>query len=146
MKSFKFSLDKVLGYREQVLELEKNSLNLELAKENEILSLIERTKADIERQSEQLSQKMGQGISAMEVMQYSLKIEGLKHKLKQHKAELIEQQRAVQKQRGVVIKANQDHTLLEKLKDKKRSQYDYEVLKQENGVIEELIITAVNRS
>ncbi len=145
MKTFKFPLDKVLGYREQVLELEKNSLGFEIAKENEILAFIERAKGDIDRQSALLSERMGQGTTAMEVMQISQSIEGLKQKLKTYKSQLIEQQKVVQKQRGVVIKANQDHTLLEKLKEKKRAQYDHEVIKQENGIIEEFIVGAVNR-
>ncbi len=146
MKAFKFSLDKVLGYREQVLESEKNALSFELAKETELIQLIEKTKGDIDEQSTLLKQRMEQGTTAIEIMQFSSQVEALKHKLKQQKSDLVKQQQMVQKQRTVVIKANQDHTLLQKLKEKKRAEYDGMMLKHESGILEEHITNAANRA
>ncbi len=145
LKSFNFTLDKVLGYREQVLDLEKNSLAIEVAKENTLLSAIEKTQRNIDEQSEHLKKLMSEGTSIINVRQHSNQIDGLKKTLKQQKFQLVEQQKLVEKQRGIVVKANQDFTILEKLKDRKYSEHLYESLKEENSRIEEIVITNLSR-
>ncbi len=145
MKNFNFSLDKVLSYREQVLDLEKNNLSIEIAKENNILSAIENTKNNILHQSEKLKILMAEGTTIINVRQLSNQIESLKRTLTQQKLQLAEQQNVVEKQRTVVVKANQDFTLLEKLKEKKHSEYLYESLKEENSRIEEIVVTNLAR-
>ncbi len=111
MKNFNFSLDKVLGYREQILELEKNNLALEIVKENNLTAAIEKTQKDIDEQADILKQRMDAGTTTMVIRQISNQIESLKNNLKIQKYHLQEQQKAVQKQRNVVVKANQDHSL-----------------------------------
>ncbi len=146
MKSFNFSLDKVLGYREQMLELEKNTLGVELSKENEIITAIERIQANLEEQDNLLKALMDDGTTIIKIRQVSNQIESLKYSLINQKQLLEKQQEAVQKQREIVVKANQDHTLLDKLKTKRKVQYDKECLKQENSTVEELIVNGLSRT
>ncbi len=144
VKNFNFSLDKVLGYRKQLLHLEKNTLALEIAKENALYELIEKTQRDINDQANHLKERMTGGTTTIVIRQLSGQIESLKHSLKEHKKQLKIQHDVVEKQREVVVKANQDHTLLEKLKDKRYSEYQYETTKEERSRIEELVVTDIN--
>ncbi len=146
LKKFNFSLERILDYRKQVLELEKNNLQFEIKKENDLRAEIEKHLHSIETQHKLLSQKMAQGTNMQEISKHKFQIEALRKELEQCKYRLKLQIVAVEKQRQVVVEANRATSILEKLREKKLTIHNYEMSKLEEATIQEFINGRANIS
>lgn len=139
MKQFNFSLEKILVYREQILELEKNNLSIELLKEIEIEQKIAKIDRSIDKQTSEIQRKLQAGTNILDIQKNKFQIEALNTERKQKEKELLVQLDIVEKQRGVVVHANQNFTVLDKFKEQKREEYEYEAAKEQADIIEEVI-------
>lgn len=139
MKKFNFPLQKVLDYRKQLLEVERNKLKLINAK---ILD-IEQKRMELNREYEiknsQFEEEAKNGLPAME---YQTR-QGYLASLLEKDSELLYLLKTIKKQQEeqtkVVIKFNQNVLILERLKDKKIKEYDKYILKDAEKMIDEFV-------
>ncbi|HBT20170.1 MAG TPA: flagellar export protein FliJ [Peptococcaceae bacterium] len=144
MKKFKFSLEKVLAYRKQVEEQLKTEL---INKREEHRALVEELDHLRAKYSE-LKRGLGEGrIEAWRLAHWSERSLFLEE-LIDKQAEMVEQSfsrlRALQKK---YIEARRSSMVLEKLKEKKFAQYEYEVSREmQKGLDEFASSSYVRRS
>ena len=136
MKKFNFSLQKVLDYRKQLLEVERNKLKLINAK---ILD-IEQKRMELNREYEiknsQFEEDAKNGLQAME---YQTRQDYLTSLLEED-SKLLSLLKRIEKQQEeqtkVVIKSNQNVLILERLKGKKIEEYNKDILKDAEKMID----------
>lgn len=146
MKKFKFSLEKVLQLKEQILKNLKNDLSfLQLSlreKEVEIDDLWTKYyKTDNE-----YKEKSSKSIMPYEIAQYKdymSYITKLIKKKEEEKAVIIKK---IEAKKLEIINMNIDISTLEKLKDKKLIKYNYVVQKMEEILIEEFVSNSTSVS
>ena len=139
MKKFNFPLQKVLDYRKQLLEVERNKLKLINAK---ILD-IEQKRMELNREYEiknsQFEEDAKNGLQAME---YQTRLDYLTSLLEED-SKLLSLLKRIEKQQEeqtkVVIKSNQNVLILERLKGKKIEEYNKDILKDAEKMIDEFV-------
>lgn len=140
MKKFKFQLDTVLRYKNQVLDIR-------LAEHGSALAAVRRQEAVLEqaRQNriaceEEYRQKKAEGITIADSMKYETGIEVLERRVQREAGLLKELQKAEEEKRRLLVEARQETQSLEKLKDIKRGEYDAAVAKAEEKEIDDLVM------
>ncbi len=140
MKKFKFQLDTVLRYKNQVLDIR-------LAEHGSALAAVRRQEAVLEqaRQNriaceEEYRRKKAEGITIADSMKYETGIEVLERRVQREAGLLKELQKAEEEKRRLLVEARQETQSLEKLKDIKRGEYDAAVAKAEEKEIDDLVM------
>ncbi len=145
MKQFVFSLDKMRGYREQVLDKEKQTLSRLRAKEQEI----EEQKTKIEEYrielNEEFKKKQETGLMAAELATYGFMFDNTLKQITELQKALIRATEAVEIQRNVVVSASQGVSVLDKLEERQREEYMYKLNKEVENDISELVNTSIGR-
>ena len=145
MKKFQFSLSRMLNFREQLLEKEKNSLNQLLIQKNTLDQHILDIKEQLEQAATQLEQKTREGTVITELRLLTFTLENGKKQLKQlHKDQMLLNS-TVELQRKSVVQASQQVTKLEKLKEKQWEEYQYALAKAEEAFISEHVASTLVR-
>lgn len=139
MKKFNFPLQKVLDYRKQLLEVERNKLKLINAK---ILN-IEQRRTELNKEYEiknnQFEEDAKNGLQAMEYQTRQDYLANLLEKDSKLLSLLKKTKKQQKEQTKVVIKSNQSVLILERLKDKKIEEYNKDVLKDAEKMIDEFV-------
>lgn len=145
MKSFQFSLKRMQGFKEQVLDKEKNAL-LRLQKE---LNTIEQSIVDLQtfmvEKSRAFQKEELRGVSATDLMGHRFYLENCRNKLKLLEEERLEAEQAVERQRVVVVKASQEVTGLNKLEEKQLEAYKHLAAKENENQISEFLSMQITR-
>lgn len=140
MKKFVFTLQKILNFREQILEKEKNTLsqiNMDVkAAEKSILELTEL----LQKEEKEFKKKAVLGMESFEVSSYSFKHQSGVKKMEELLKQLERLKEKSQHQTLVVVEASKEVKKLEKLKEKQREQYLYEDQKAQAEQIGEQVI------
>lgn len=138
-KKFSFSLQRLLSYKEQVFGVEQGVL----AEMNARLTGLQQELADLElalRQgADEFNQQAAQGVSAMEIMQHKTYLGSLNESILQKKWEIKLQRQAIDRQTDKVREAKIEISTMEKLKEKKLEEYNYQENKAQELFIEEFI-------
>ena len=141
MKKFRFSLETVLDYKQQVLE----ALQTEHAA---ILARVRAQEAELERQEteyhtldSEFSRRKLEGITILDAMRYEQYLRASEREIQQATQKLEELRRQEEKKRAEVVAAKQDTSSLEKLREKKLDIYNKAVQKSEEAMIEEFVST-----
>ena len=141
MKKFFFSLDTVLRYKEQILDNLKGEHARILQKirmcEQEIEAL-ERERMDCARE---FGRKRERGMAINDIRTYENYLESLRLKIIQKKNQLERLLEEEEKKREQVVEAKKETSSIDKLKERKRFEYEKEVQKQEELSIEEFVTT-----
>lgn len=142
MKKFDFPLNTVLDYKGQVLDNLKGehaSLLREVAKQEEKVRNVETQYRDccMEYEEKRLS-----GMSIAMIRDYDNYIVRLQVLIRKEKDTLETVKQKEVRKRKEVIKAKQEKASIEKLKEKKQAQYDFEYRKSEEQFIEEFVSNA----
>lgn len=141
MKKFFFALDTVLSYKEQVLDGLKAEHARILAKVRECERAIEELEQlHCECTAKFREEKMN-GIKISEIHTYENYLEALGLKIRQKYEQLEKLQKREEAKRNEVVEAKKETSSIDKLKEKKRWEYDKEVQKQEEQFIEEFVAT-----
>lgn len=139
MKRFRFSLETVKVYKEQLLENLKTeysaALALVRAKEEEIARL----EGDKARFQQEWNEKAAAGLSIREHQQYQQYLDRLHRQIRLEKHKLEELVRKAEAKREEVVEMNKETTTLEKLKEKKKAEYDKAEAKEHDLFIEEFV-------
>lgn len=139
MKKFRFTLDRMKGYQEQILEEEKNTLGRLNHTRQQIELKIHSLEEDFRRISRELLREEEAGIQGAALRGYHLQLENIRQQLKQLAQELAQAQQAVDDQMDVVLRASQEVSKLDKLEERQLEEYKKGVAKEEELFIEELV-------
>jgi len=139
LKKFKFSLDKVLEYRNHLQRREKDILarlrteySLLLEEERQLLDLYEKAKRDYEMRS-------AAGLLVADAAIMLNHIDDIKKQIELQRVKIIEKEHEIEKQTKKVVAITQDKMTVEKLREKKFEIYTGEVVKSEEKFIEDFI-------
>lgn len=140
MKKFRFQLDTVLRYKNQMLDIR-------LAEHGTALAAVRRQEAVLEQAiqnrvdcEEEYRQKKAEGMTIADSMKYETGIEVLERRVQRERGLLKELQKVEEEKRRLLVEAKQETQSLEKLKDIKRGEYDAAVAKAEEKEIDDLVM------
>jgi flagellar FliJ protein len=134
MKRFRFRLQRILDIRDQI----RDELRQELGRRNQELTHQESVLRGLEDELHGLRIKQDGIITASELVltgAYALRVQQL---IEKQIAKVEEARLAVVEARERYIQANKDAKALEMLKDKKREEYQQELLKEEINQLDEV--------
>lgn len=136
MKKFKFSLDSVLSYKEQILDALKGEHAAILAQVREQEDVLEAVWQEYRECNEEYRQRKAEGITVMDAMFYQNGLRVLEADIQRETDRLEELRRQEEAKRQQVVDAKIDTSSLEKLKDKKLELYNKAVQKSEEALID----------
>ena len=134
MKRFTFRLQRILDIREQI----RDEARQELGRRNAILAQEQSILAGLEAELNRLTGASDGIVTAGELLltnAYALRVQKL---IEQQAVKVEEARQAVIQAQERYIQANKDARALEMLKEKKRAEYDQEVLKEEINQLDEV--------
>lgn len=145
MKKFRFSLDKVLEYKRQVLGLMKSELSRLQLKLRETEKKIEDINREFEENSKNLTAKMRNGMPSHTIAVYKDYLGRLNRRVISLAEEKKKIANAMAAKRKEIVKMNSDISGLERLRDKQLGEYHAEEIKEQELFIEEFVSHTANR-
>ena len=142
MKKFKFSLDSVLSYNQQVLESLQGEHAVILAQVREQEGVLERTWQDYRDCDAEYRQRKAEGITITDAMVYQNGLRVLERDIQRESDRLEELKKQEEAKRQEVVDAKIDTSSIEKLKEKKLDLYNKEAAKNEEVLIDEFVSSA----
>lgn len=139
MKKFQFSLSKVLDYKDQILEKEKNYLADLHAQKANVDQRIDAFQNEFEIVNQRFMKETAKGISVIQIKSFEYQLQSIRYQIKQLKSQQSALGCAVEKQIQVVVEASQEVTGLDKLEEKQRTQYNMEQAKGNEAQIAEFV-------
>ena len=139
MKKFKFTLGRMLDYKDQLLDEEKNKLALLRKKKQEIDDHIESLLRELDKISVTMRQEQERGITAFQLLSYESQRTNIRRQIEQLKKEQALAKLEVKRQVQVVVQATQEVSKLDKLQDKQLEEYRKMVMQAEELEIEEFV-------
>ena len=141
MKKFFFALDTVLNYKEQVLDGLKAEHARILAKVRECEQAIERLEEEHRVCTRELREHKMEGMTIREIHGYENYLEALNIKIRIKQEQLKKLMEQEEAKRNEVVEAKKETSSIDKLKEKKKAEYDKAVQKEEEKFIEEFVAT-----
>ena len=146
MKKFKFSLDSVLSYKQQVLESLQGEHAAILAQVREQEAVLERAWQDYRDCDGEYRQKKEQGITITDAMVYQNGLRVLERDIQRETDRLEELRKKEEKKRQEVVDAKIDTSSIEKLREHKLEDYHKAEQKAEEVLIDEFVSSARARA
>ena len=141
MKKFFFALDTVLNYKEQVLDGLKAEHARILARVRECEQAIERLEEEHRVCTRELREHKMEGMTIREIHGYENYLEALNIKIRIKQEQLKKLMEQEEAKRNEVVEAKKETSSIDKLKEKKKAEYDKAVQKEEEKFIEEFVAT-----
>lgn len=141
MKKFKFSLDTVLSYKQQVLEALQGEHALALAAVREQEALLEDLWQEYRDYNAEYRQRAEEGLVLTEALMYQNGLRAAEQEIQRQTQRLEELRAEEEKKREKVVEAKKDTSSIEKLKEKKLDAYHKAEAKSEEAFIEEFVST-----
>ena len=139
MKKFQFTLQKLMDFRQQELDRQKNTLSALQAELQRIYQEKEELIRRVEESSQDLEIICRQGAQVFEVSVRKRYIVSLQQEIHAHDASAAMKQQEINKQLGVVVEATKDVRTLEKLEEKQLEDYKAAANKENEQLIEEFV-------
>lgn len=139
MKRFRFGLDGVLGYRQQVLEGEQNEYAKALQRVREQQDRVDDAQARYQDLNQRFREEAAAGMTAADAMGFENGLRALEVEIARETQTLQTLRQEAEKKRARVLQAHMDAAVLERLKEKQRDAYQKEVQKSDERLIDELI-------
>ena len=139
MKKFQFSLQKLMDFREQELDRQKNTLSMLQADLRRIQEAREVLLDKVDEQSEQLERVCRLGSSASDIAMRKRYIVTLQQEIHLKEQQALQKQQEIEQQLGVVVEATKDAKTLEKLEEKQLEEYNHQAGKENEQFIEEFV-------
>ena len=141
MKKFKFSLDTVLSYKDQILDalkIEHGIILAEIRAQEEVLEAAWRRYRDYD---EEFRDAKLNGITALDAMMYEAGLRAQELEIKRQTEKLEALRVKEEQKRNEVVEAKKETASLEKLRERKLDNYNKAVQKGEEQMIEEFVST-----
>ena len=142
MKKFKFSLDTVLSYKQQVLEALQGEHALALAAVRAQEELLEGIWRRYREYNAEYRRRAEEGLPVTEALMYQNGLRAGEQEIQRETRRLEELQAEEEKKREAVVEAKKETSSIEKLKEKKLDAYHRAEAKSEEAFIEEFVSTA----
>lgn len=145
MKRFIFRLQKVLNYKEQILESLKNEHSAILIQIYSQENLIDGLKEQYDSTSRKCNEEKTKEVLKLEnIVQYGNYLKSLYRRIEDEKLILKSLQIKEEKKRAEVVSAKQDVESIEKLKEKQFEVYNKELRAEQDLVVEEFITNRIS--
>lgn len=145
MKKFQFTLNKLLDYKDQLLEREKNELaaiNAQLALAYDEEKSLQNT---LKSATDEFNEKAAAGMSALEMTIFTMYHKSLRTQIEDAQKNIERILEEKERQTEVVTEASKDVKSLEKLEEKQYEEYSFRAAKAEEAFIEEYVVSASAR-
>lgn len=139
MKKFKFTLQKLLDFRNQELERQKNVLSALQSEKKHIEEARELLIQKVMQESEQLGRVYKFGAAAYEIAMRKRYIVTLQQEIHIKEQQAVQKQQEIENQLNAVVEATKDVKTLEKLEEKQREEYNFKANKENEQFIEEFV-------
>lgn len=139
MKKFRFGLDSVLSYRQQVLEGRQNEYGKAMRRVQEQRMRLEAVQQRYQETNQQFREEAAAGISIADAMGFEAGLRALEREIARETKALRDLEAEAEKRRIQMLQAHQDAAMLEKLKEKKQEDYRKAEQKQDELFIDELV-------
>jgi len=146
MKKFQFTLQKLMDYREQELDRQKNTLNALRGELNKIESAAADLRRKVFAESTELERVCSEGAQAYEISVRKRYIVTLQQEIHMREAQAVQKRHEIDAQLGVVVEATKDVKTLEKLEEKQLEEYRALENKENEQFIEEFVSNSALRS
>jgi flagellar FliJ protein len=145
MKKFRFTLEKLLSYKESMLDKEKITLAALRAQLGKVLDKISFLTEEREAFYRLIREDTEKGTTAGELRTKQYQIENIGHQLQSLNAERARLEKMVENQLNVVIELTKEKTELEMLRDKQLEAFRLEEAKENELIISEFVSGGVIR-
>ena len=142
MKKFKFSLDSVLSYKQQVLDALKGehaAILAQVREQEEVLEAVWKAYRDC---NEEYRQRKAEGITVTDAMFYQNGLRVLERDIQRETDKLEELRKQEEAKRQEMVDAKIDTSSIEKLKEHKLEDYHKAEQKAEEVLIDEFVSSA----
>ena len=141
MKKFRFSLETVLEYKQQVLDYLQAEHGAILAQVRQQEELIEELEAEYRHMSGEFNRRKLEGLSILDAIKYEQVLRAMEREIEEARERLRELQKQAEKKREQVVEAKKETSSIEKLREKKLENYNKTVQKGEEALIDEFVTT-----
>ncbi|MGX8702388.1 flagellar export protein FliJ [Caproiciproducens sp.] len=139
MKKFAFSLEKVLGFKQQTLDVKKNELALLQVKLTELEKEIYVLNDQFTATNRKMLEELQKGLSAGDMLIYKTYFNTLNQKI----LHLIDQKKQlldiIAQKKADIVAVNSEISGLEKLRDKQLTEYLKQIQKSEELAMDEYV-------
>ena len=142
MKKFKFSLDTVLSYKQQVLDALQGEYAQAMAEVHAQEALLETLWQTYRNYSEEYRNRSREGMPMTEVLMYQSALRAGEQTIQLETKRLEELQAEAERRREKMVEAKKETSSIEKLKEKKLDAYHKAEAKSEELFIEEFVSSA----
>lgn len=141
MKKFRFSLETVLDYKQQVLDalqIEHGAIQAKVQAQEKRLRGLEEQHLELDSE---FSQRKLEGITILDAMKYEQYLRATERAIEEAEAVLEDLRRQEEAKRNEVVEAKKETSSIEKLREKKLDGYNKALQKSEEAMIDELVST-----
>lgn len=139
MKKFVFTLEKVLRFHEQELDVKKQELSALRASLRDLDHEIQRLKLELSQLNQEMSRAMMSGLNARDLAVYKMYFRSMELEIRRLETQRVELRNKVEEKQESVVRSNQEISGLEKLRDKQLNEYTVSCRKQQELEIEEFV-------
>ena len=141
MKKFRFSLETVLDYKQQVLAALQTEHGAILAQVRDQEKFLEELEAGYRHMNHEFTRHKLSGISIVDAMKYEQYLRAMERQIEEAHQLLQDLQKQEEAKRREVVEAKKDTSSIEKLREKKLEVYNKAVQKSEENLIDEFVTT-----
>ncbi len=141
MKKFRFSLETVLEYKQQILDSLQTEHGAILAQVRQQEERVEMLEADYRAMSGEFNQRKLEGLSILDAIKYEQYLRAMERQIEEAHQRLEELRRQAEKKRAEVVEAKKETSSIEKLREKKLENYNRAIQKSEEAFIDEFVTT-----
>lgn len=142
MKKFRFTLETVLDYKQQVLDALQGEHAAILAQVHRQEALVAAAEKAYQEYDQEFSDKKSQGLMITEAILYQSGLRAMEQQIQLEHEKLAAVKTQEEAKRAQVVEAKKDTSSLEKLREKKLESYNKAAAKSEEQLIEELVSLA----
>lgn len=139
MKKFKFSLDTVLSYKQQVLDALQGEYAQAMAEVHAQEALLEKLWREYRDYGEEYRDRSREGMPITEALVYQSALRAAEQEIQRETERLKELEAEAEKRREKMVEAKKETSSIEKLKEKKLDAYHKAEAKSEELFIEEFV-------
>lgn len=123
MRRFEFSLDRVLGYKNQMLDREKNELARLRMVKNQMDEELEELLEEFQVVNHKMTVESQRGVTALKLKGFQFQLDCLRDDMEQLNEKRRDQDVLIDEQLGVVLELSQSVSGLDKLKDQQKEEF-----------------------
>lgn len=139
MKKFRFSLETVLDYKNQVLDAlraEHGAILAQVRAQEEVVEGLEREHRNVD---EEFTQRKLEGLTVLDALNYEQYLRSLEREIQEEQRKLARLRRQEEQKRTQVVEARKETATIEKLKEHKLEDYRKAEQKDQEQQIEEFV-------